>query len=160
MGDPLINLHKMMDWDIFTPMLDLLPQPDPKGPRGRPGFHPHFMFKMLVLPSVYGLADAQTQFQILDRRSFHRFLDITAADPVPDQNTIREFREKRVRAQLCDALFTAFREHLESKGFITRKGQIADAPLLKGRASATAGRRTRPSNGERFPADGKMIPND
>ena len=131
MGDPLINLNNMMDWEIFTPVLARLPQPEPKGPGGRPGFHPHFMFKILVLQSVYGLADEQTQFQILDRRSFHRFLGITAADPVPDQNTIREFREKLVRAQLFNALFTAFRERLESRGFITRKGQIVDASFVE-----------------------------
>lgn len=131
MGDPLLNLNKIMDWDIFTPVLALLPQLDPKGPGGRPGFHPHFMFKILVLQSVYGLADEQTQFQILDRRSFHRFLDITAADPVPDQNTIREFREKLVRAKLFDALFNAFRERLENNGFITRKGQIVDASFVE-----------------------------
>ena len=131
MGDPLINLNNIMDWGIFTPVLAQLPQPEPKGPGGRPGFHPHFMFKILVLQSVYGLADEQTQFQILDRRSFHRFLGITAADPVPDQNTIREFREKLVRAQLFEALFTAFRERLESQGFITRKGQIVDASFVE-----------------------------
>ena len=131
MGDPPINLNNIMDWGIFTPVLAQLPQSEPKGPGGRPGFHPHFMFKILVLQSVYGLADEQTQFQILDRRSFHRFLGITAADPVPDQNTIREFREKLVRAQLFDALFTAFRERLESGGFITRKGQIVDASFVE-----------------------------
>ena len=131
MGDPLINLNNIMDWGIFTPVLAQLPLPEPKGPGGRPGFHPHFMFKILVLQSVYGLADEQTQFQILDRRSFHRFLGITAADPVPDQNTIREFREKLVRAQLFEALFTAFRERLESQGFITRKGQIVDASFVE-----------------------------
>ena len=131
MGDPLIKLDTIMDWGIFTPVLALLPQPEPKGPGGRPGFHPQFMFKILVLQSVYGLADEQTQFQILDRRSFHRFLGIIAADPVPDQNTIRGFREKLVRAKLFDALFTAFRERLESKGFITRKGQIVDASFVE-----------------------------
>ena len=131
MGDPLINLNKIMDWEIFTPVLELLPQAEPKGPGGRLGFHPHFMFKILVLQSVYGLADEQTQFQILDRRSFHRFPAITAADPVPDQNTIREFREKLVRTNLLEALFLAFRERLESKGFITRKGQIVDASFVE-----------------------------
>ena len=131
MGDPLINLNKIMDWEIFTPVLARLPQAEPKGPGGRPGFHPHFMFRILVLQAVYGLADEQTQFQILDRRSFHRFLAITAADPVPDQNTIREFREKLVRASLLDALFVAFRERLDSKGFITRTGQIVDASFVE-----------------------------
>lgn len=131
MGDPLINLNNIINWEIFSPVLALLPQAEPKGPGGRPGFHPLFMFKILVLQSVYGLADEQTQFQILDRRSFHRFLGITEADPVPDQNTIREFREKLVRAKLFDALFTAFRERLENQGFITRKGQIVDASFVE-----------------------------
>ena len=108
-----------MDQAIFLPVQALLPHAQPKGPGGRPGFHPHVMFKILVLQSVYGLADEQTQFQILDRRKFHRFLSTTAADPVPDQNTIREFREKLVRANLFDALFTTSRERLENKGYRT-----------------------------------------
>ena len=131
MGDPLLNLNQLIDWEIFSPVLAQLPQLEPKGPGGRPGFHPHFMFKILVLQSVYGLADEQTQFQILDRRSFHRFLAITSADPVPDQNTIREFREKLVKANLFDALFEVFRARLEKQGFITRKGQIVDASFVE-----------------------------
>ena len=94
MGDPLANLNEIMDWKIFEPVLDLIPKVEAKGPGGRPGFLPIFMFKILVLQSLYGLADEQTQFQILDRKSFHRFLGITEADIVPDQNTIRCFREQ------------------------------------------------------------------
>ena len=98
MGDVLNRINSIMDWEIFMPVLERIPAPEAKGPGGRPAFHPMFMFKVLVLQSLYGLSDEQTQYQILDRRSFHDFLDITEADTVPDQNTIREFREKLTRA--------------------------------------------------------------
>lgn len=51
------------------------------------------MFQSLVIQSLHGLSDEQTQCQILDRRRFHHFLGLSPADAVPDQNTIREFRE-------------------------------------------------------------------
>src|SRR5674476_679437 len=98
------------------------------------------MFKILVLQSLYGLSDEQAQFQILDRRSFHHFLGLTEADPVPGQNTIREFREKLPRAELFSELFAAFNARLTQQGFITRKGQIIDASF-----SRSAARRSAPS---------------
>jgi transposase, IS5 family len=131
MGDPLANLNVIMDWHIFQPVLDRLPRDEAKGPGGRPGFYPMFMFKVLILQSLYGLSDEQTQFQILDRRSFHRFLDITEADAVPDQNTVREFREKLTRTKLFDELFDVYHRRLEERGFITRKGNIVDASFVE-----------------------------
>lgn len=131
MGDTLRQINAIMDWEIFLPVLDRIPAAHPKGPGGRPPFHPMFMFKILVLQSLYGLSDEQTQYQILDRRSFHDFLDITEADTVPDQNTIREFREKLTRTGLHDELFAAYAKRLEEKGFITRKGNIVDASFVE-----------------------------
>jgi IS5 family transposase len=131
MKDPLANLNAVMNWDIFDPVLDSIPKEEPKGPGGRPAFQPRFMFKILVLQSLYGLADEQTQFQILDRRSFHRFLEISEADRVPDQNTIREFREKLTQTKLFEKLFTTFNEFLAARGFITRKGNIIDASFVE-----------------------------
>lgn len=131
MGDPLCRLNAIMDWDIFLPVLEGLPSPEPKAPGGRPAFHPIFMFKILVLQSLYGLRDEQTQFQILDRRSFHRFLEICDADTVPDQNTIREFREKLNANDLETELFGRFNEYLEEHGFITKKGNVIDASFVE-----------------------------
>ncbi len=131
MGDPLAALDAVMDWTIFAPVLARIPRAEPKGPGGRPAYHPMLMFKILVLQSLYGLADEQTQFQILDRDSFHRFLGLSQADAVPDQNTIREFREKLTKAGLFDELFGAFNARLSARGFITRKGQIIDASFVQ-----------------------------
>jgi IS5 family transposase len=131
MGDPLAALDAVMDWTIFEPVLARIPRAEPKGPGGRPAYPPLLMFKILVLQSLYGLSDEQTQFQILDRDSFHRFLGLSKADAVPDQNTIREFREKLTNAGLFDGLFEAFNARLSARGFITRKGQIIDASFVE-----------------------------
>jgi hypothetical protein len=49
MGDTLNQIRTIMDWEIFTPVLDLIPTTEAKGPGGRPGFQPLFMFKILIL---------------------------------------------------------------------------------------------------------------
>lgn len=71
-------------------------------PSGRGGGQPPYdavlMFKVLVLPVLYGLSDDQTEFQRLDRRSFGRFLGLDDGDKVPDAKTIWLFRETLSRA--------------------------------------------------------------
>ena len=131
MGDPLAALDAVMDWTIFIPVLERIPRAEPKAPGGRPAYEPLRMFKILVLQSLDGLGDEQTQFQILDRRRFHDFLGLSEADGVPDQNTIREFREKLTKAELFAELFAAFNARLTEKGFITRQGQIVDASFVE-----------------------------
>lgn len=131
MGDVLANLDAVMDWSIFAPVLEQIPKPEPKGPGGRPGFHPLFMFKVLVLQDLHNLSDEQAQYQILDRRSFARFLGLTDADRVPDQNTIRGFRETLTNSGLIGELFNAFNDRLRERGFITRKGNIVDASMVE-----------------------------
>jgi len=58
-------------------------------------------------------------------------INLHQADAVPDQNTIREFREKLTQAELFEELFAAFNARLTQKGFITRKGQIVDASFVE-----------------------------
>ena len=97
----------MIDWQIFHPVLDrVFPAVAPKGPGGRPAYPRLFLYKILVLQRLYQLSDEATQFQILDRLSFQRFLGLNLADPVPDQNTVREFRDaQNVRRFHRDTLY-------------------------------------------------------
>ena len=131
LGDPLAALDGVMDWTIFLPVLARIPRAEPKAPGGRPAYPPLLLFKILVLQSFYGLSDAQAQFQILDRRTFGNFLGLSQADRVPDQNTLREFREKLTRAELFSELFAAFNTRLSEQGFLPRKGQIIDASFVE-----------------------------
>ena len=130
-GDPLERLNAVVDWQLFAPALaDLLPPAPAQGPGGRPAF-PHLLLcKILLLQRLYSLSDEQTQYQILDRYSFARFLGLTPADPVPDQNTIRTFRE-RLGAAGAARLFAAFNEHLHRQGLLPREGVIVDATFVE-----------------------------
>lgn len=59
-----------------------------KGPGGRPPYDYVLMFKILILQRYYNLSDEQVEYQINDRMSFMRFLDLTIADDIPDSRTV------------------------------------------------------------------------
>ena len=88
------------------------------------------IFKTLILQTLYGLSDAQIEFQILDRRSFDRFVGLDAGDNAPDQTTIWRFRKALVRADAIDAAFARFDAHLKGLGYLAMGGQIVDASII------------------------------
>jgi IS5 family transposase len=88
------------------------------------------MFKILVLQTLYNLADEQLEYLIRDRLSFMRFLDLGLEDPVPDATTVWLFREALVKANLVEKLFDRFGQHLAARGYIARGGQIVDATIV------------------------------
>lgn len=61
-----------------------------------------------ILQSLYNLADDATEFQILERHSFGRFLGLHISQKVPDATTIWRFREDLVNAGIVDELFVTF----------------------------------------------------
>lgn len=67
-----------------------------KGKGGRRPYDYVLMFKILVLQRYYNLSDDQVEYQINDRMSFMRFLDLTIADDIPDSKTVWNFREQLV----------------------------------------------------------------
>lgn len=131
-GDPLERLNGVIDWQMFQPVLGrVFPPAEAKGPGGRPAYDKLFLCKILVLQRLYQLSDEATQYQILDRLSFQRFLGLNLSDPVPDQNTVREFREALQKAQAFQSLFEVFREHLSRQGLLPREGVIVDASFVE-----------------------------
>jgi hypothetical protein len=97
-----MRVGKVVEWSLFEPELLAAIEKEAKGPGGRPRFHPLLMFKILVVQRLHGLADDDTSFQIIDRHSFRAFLGLTAADAVPDGQTIADYREELMsRACLC-----------------------------------------------------------
>ena len=140
--EPLQKFNDHINWELFRPIIeDALPKVDySKG--GRPPFDKVFLFKVLVLQSLYDLSDEQAEYQIIDRYSFRRFLGLDYNDAIPDQNTIWTYREALTSAGVIDNLFTAFNERLEKAGLITRKGSIIDATII----AAPKQRNTREEN--------------
>ncbi len=129
-GDPLERLASMVDFEIFRPALKRALRRSDRSKGGRPPYDPVLMFKVLVLQAFYGLSDEQAEYQIRDRLSFMRFLGLGLGERVPDEKTIRLFREFLVRAGAIDKLFDRFEGHLEAEGYLAMSGQIVDASLV------------------------------
>ena len=87
LGDQLEKLNKAVDWEQFRSILDAALEKENKGAGGRPPFDRVLMFKILILQRLYNLSDEQIEFQINDRLSFQRFLNLTLCDTVPDATT-------------------------------------------------------------------------
>jgi len=127
----LAKMQRVIDFEHFRSTLNELRNQERKSNAGRPPFDLVFMFKILILQSLYNLSDAQTEFQITDRISFMRFLNLNLNDRIPDEKTIWEFRDKLTKAQLVEPLFSEFNRVLEQEGFTAQKGQIIDASIVQ-----------------------------
>lgn len=141
-GDPLKKLNDLIDWEMFRPKLKAVRQGQRKSAAGRKPYDAVLMFKVLVVQALYGLSDDATEFQILDRLSFMRFLGLRQGEPVPDAKTIWLFREQVNQAGLIEPLFDRFERHLNARGYAARRGQIIDASIV----TAPIQRNTREEN--------------
>jgi transposase, IS5 family len=130
LGDPLERLNLVINWESFRPKLTKVFRKEAKGPGGRPPYDYVVMFKVLILQRLYGISDAQAEYQIKDRLSFMRFLGLNLCDTVPDEKTIWLYRERLVQAKIIDTMFSRFTKQLEDKGLITREGSIVDASFI------------------------------
>lgn len=128
--DPLVDLSNMIDWDNFRDTLNRVREKERKSNAGRKPFDVVMMFKVLVLQHLYNLSDDQTEYQIRDRYSFCRFLDLTPHTSTPDAKTIWRFREQLVNLNLMKSLFDDFDYQLTNQGYKAQKGQIVDASFV------------------------------
>ena len=129
-GDPLEKLNCRINWEMFRTTLNNCFQKEHNGPGGRPPYDYVMMFKILVIQRLYGLSDNQTQFWILDRLSFMRFLGLELASDVPDEKTIWLFRETLAKSGRMKQLFKRFGNLLSKEGIIANKGCIVDASFV------------------------------
>jgi IS5 family transposase len=129
-GDPLTRINEAVDWEMFRPVLEKARDKGRRSNAGPNGYDVILLFKILILQSLYNLSDRATEFQILDRHSFGRFLDLHISQKVPDATTIWLFREDLTRADIVEDLFATFAAHLRANGFMAMKGQIVDASIV------------------------------
>ena len=157
--DPLVKLSKMIDWEIFRPVIEKAMRKADKGIGGRPPYDYIMMFKVLILQRLYNVSDEQMEFQINDRLTFMRFLGLGLSDNIPDQNTIWLFRENLVNKEVIEKLFDKFACMLEREGFLLKEGSIIDATIVE----APKQRNSRDENEEikqgKIPEEWKNNPN-
>lgn len=130
-GDMLPRLKELAPWEKFRRDLEVIYDHERKSNAGRRPFDVVMMFKILILQSLYNLSDDEMEYQIMDRLSFMRFLDMALDSRVPDAKTIWLFRSKLEEHKLIRKLFDKFNAFLAESGFVARKGQIVDATIVR-----------------------------
>jgi len=130
LGDSLERLNQIVDWNMFSTILNRALAREHKCPGGRPPYNSVMLFKVLILQRIYNLSDDQTEYQINDRMSFMRFLGLTIGDNVPDAKTIWLFRDTLTKANVMPDLFALFNQTLEAAHLITHTGSIVDATFV------------------------------
>ena len=131
LGDPLEALNERIPWETFRPVLEAVRQKPRKSNAGRKPFDVVLMFKMLVLQSLYNLADEQVEYQVRDRLSFMRFLGLDVMSRIPDGTSVWLFRERLKALGLMNPLFDQFGDFLTASGYQARSGQIIDASIVR-----------------------------
>jgi len=157
--DPLEKLNQYIKWEDFRSIIDHAFRETEPSLGGRPPFDRVMMFKVLVLQKMYNLSDDKTEYQILDRFSFSRFLGIDLCDAVPDAKTIWHFREQLKNHAIFDQLFEFLRDKISKADLILNDGSIVDARIIK----VPKQRNSRDENGQikkgEIPEDWKENPN-
>ena len=92
-GDPLVEINRVIDWDIFRDPLEKAIRKPNYDKGGRPLWDVILMFKVVMLMAWYGLSYNKAEYQCNNRLDFMRFLGIECGGNIPDENAIWDFKE-------------------------------------------------------------------
>ena len=135
LGDPLVELKVMIDWEAFRGDIEAARSAARdharKSAAGAKPIDAVLMFKIVVLQQLNNLSDDRIEYQIRDRLSFMRFLGLALEDRVPDAKTVWLFRETLKRQGVAEGLFKRFDDQLAAQGLVAKGGQMIDATFVE-----------------------------
>ncbi len=92
--------------------------------------NPELCFLPLIT-TKFNLSDDQLEYQIVDRASFKRFLELKKSDKVPDSKTFWLFREQLIEKDVIMGLFKIINETLDAAGVLSHQGKMVDARFVE-----------------------------
>ena len=128
--DPLARLNSIVDWRCFLPIIEQALGRDKASAAGRKPYPSLFMFKILILQSLYNQSYEETERFLSRDLLARRFVGLSGREFGPDFTTIWRFKEALSRAGVLEALRDAFSKQLDELGFQASKGQIVDASIV------------------------------
>ena len=122
---------KIVNFELFREMITETLDYGYKVQRGRPPFDPIVMFKILILQSMHNLSDKKAEQMVRGYLPWWMlFLGFEFGDVMPDENTIRHFRNRLTEMELLPVLMQAFEKELSDNDYDARGGMIVDATLV------------------------------
>lgn len=131
-GNPVLQrINKTVNWDILRDLM--APAWNHSTKKGRPGFDPILLLKLLILEHLYNLSDVRVVREAADRLSFREFLGLNAGDPVPDDTSLVRFRKRLEPMDLLEKVEREVFRQLEEKGLVLKAGaiEIIDATIIE-----------------------------
>jgi IS5 family transposase len=125
----LLEMKQAIDFDAFYPVLKEKLKLVDGVTFNATKWHPLFLFKCVLLGSMFHYSDAQLEYQLKNRLDFKMFLDLEAMGEVPDEKTIWDFREKLIKNNAEKELFNSFNDQLKLHGFCFEGEHIIDGTL-------------------------------
>ena len=127
------------EMDEVIPWKELLPEIEkhyPKAGNGRQPFPLERMLRIYFMQQWYGMSDPAMEDALYDIESMRRFAGIDlAADAIPDETTILNFRHLLERYKLSQKLFERTNQYLTERGLLLREGTIVDATIINAPSS-------------------------
>jgi IS5 family transposase len=130
-GDPLVEINKVIKWEMFRKPLENAIRKANYDKGGRPPWDVILMFKIVMLISWYGLSYERSQYQINDRLSFMRFLGVELGGKLPSDSAIWDFKEAIKNTGVEEKLFKLFNKHLGEIGYELKSGSMVDASFVE-----------------------------
>jgi transposase, IS5 family len=128
----LDSLNKLVDWVTLTQVVNESTGREGSQPKGgRPPYPTEALVKLIVLQQLYGnLSDEETEYALLDRGSWQRFIGLADARTLPDARTIWHFKNQLAQAGSGAGLFAEVQRQLSAAGLQAKGGQMIDATIV------------------------------
>ena len=131
----LAEMERAIPWARLCALIEPhYPKGSPAG--GRPPLPLERMFRIYCLQQWYNLSDPGAEDALYDSIAMREFAGVrTAADVIPDESSMLNFRRLLEQHQLTEALFTEINAHMAERGFIVGKGTVVDATIINAPSS-------------------------
>ena len=130
MGDPLEKINRVINWEIFRPVIVKRIRKEDYSKGGRPPTDEILIFKMSLLQDWNNTSDGNTEYLVNDRLSFQRFLGMELGEKSPDEKTLWLFKEQ-LGAEGMRELFDMFNAMLAEQGVVKKEGTLIDASFIE-----------------------------
>jgi IS5 family transposase len=132
-GDRLVELDRHIQWPRLVAVADKIWRAgaDKKASCGPKPWATEVMLRIMVLKRLYNLSDEQVEYQLRDRLSFLRFVQLGLGDSVPDSRTIWLYADQLAKADGARELFNEFNRQLAERGLLVKEGVMVDATFVE-----------------------------
>ena len=126
------SLSGLVDWAALTKVVNERTGREASQPKGgRPPYPTEALIKIIILQQLYGnLSDEDTEYALLDRGSWQRFIGMADARDLPDARTIWHFKNQLAQTGSATELFADVQRQLNAAGLVAKGGQMIDATIV------------------------------